>query len=140
MEAYEKIRILGTGSFGSAWMVYSKIERIYYVVKEISIQSMKVKDKNAAINEVKILGTLKHKNIIRYKDALVYEKNLCILMEYADDGMLNSISTLVLLMSLHYAKFDTTQAYRILVNFCKVYIIKEWRFKVVLTVNENEYQ
>jgi len=47
---------------------------------------MKIKDKDSAINEVKILSKLRHKNVVRYREAFIHDKNLCIAMEYADDG------------------------------------------------------
>lgn len=83
------MEILGSGSFGIAWLVKNN-KREKCVIKEVSMPVLKVKDKEAAINEVKILSTLRHKNIVRYKEAFIHEKNLCICMEYADDGDLAS--------------------------------------------------
>ena len=49
---------------------------------------LKEKDKENALNEVRILASLRHKNIIGYKDAIFDEENniLCIIMEYAESG------------------------------------------------------
>ncbi|XP_066920328.1 serine/threonine-protein kinase Nek5-like [Clytia hemisphaerica] len=86
MERYCKIKVLGHGAFGKAWLVSCNKTQQAFVVKEISIPALKERDKQSAINEVKILATLKHKNIILYKEAFVNEQCLCIIMEYADDG------------------------------------------------------
>lgn len=86
MEKYRQVRVLGEGSFGQAWLVTHQSTSESLVIKTISIPAMTARDKQAAINEVKILSTLRHKNIILYKDAFVDQKNLCLVMEYADDG------------------------------------------------------
>ena len=40
-----------------------------------------------ALNEVRILASIKHPHIVAYKDAFVdQDKYLCIVMEYADGG------------------------------------------------------
>lgn len=86
MEKYCKIKVLGNGAFGKAWLVSCNKTHQAFVIKEISIPALRERDKQQAINEVKILATLKHKNIVMYKEAFVHEKCLCITMEYADDG------------------------------------------------------
>jgi len=46
-----------------------------------------VKERQNALNEVRILASIQHPNVIAYKEAFLEdEKNLCIVMEYADDG------------------------------------------------------
>ena len=89
MEKYCKIKVLGNGAFGKAWLVSCIKTQQAFVIKEISIPALKERDKQQAINEVKILATLKHKNIVMYKEAFVHDKCLCITMEYADDGKLD---------------------------------------------------
>lgn len=46
------------------------------------------KEKENALNEVRILASIKHQNICAYKEAFVDEpsSSLCIIMEYLDDG------------------------------------------------------
>jgi NIMA (never in mitosis gene a)-related kinase len=40
-----------------------------------------------ALNEVRILASIEHPNIVSYKEAFIYnDKYLCIIMEYANDG------------------------------------------------------
>ena len=47
---------------------------------------MSEQDRHLALNEAKILSRLKHKNIVRYKEAFVSEGKLCIAMEFAEQG------------------------------------------------------
>ena len=53
------------------------------------------KEKENALNEVRFLASLRHKNIVGYEEAFIDEgsESLCILMEYADSGDLQSLIT-----------------------------------------------
>jgi NIMA (never in mitosis gene a)-related kinase len=46
------------------------------------------KEKENALNEVRILASITHPNVIAYKEAFFEEatQTLCIVMEYADGG------------------------------------------------------
>lgn len=50
------------------------------------------KEKDNALNEVRILASIEHDNIAAYKEAFLEESTstLCIVMEYADGGDLQS--------------------------------------------------
>jgi NIMA (never in mitosis gene a)-related kinase 1/4/5 len=57
------------------------------------MNGLSAKEREAAINEVRILASLEHPNIIQYKEAFIEKstKNLCIVMEYADGGDLHQV-------------------------------------------------
>jgi len=79
---------LGKGAFGSVCLVTRKEDKKVYAMKSINIGKLDKKEIEAALNEVRILASLSHPNIIGYKDAF-YDENsrtLNIVMEYADDG------------------------------------------------------
>ena len=79
---------LGKGAFGSVVLVTRKEDHKVYAMKSINIGKLDFKEKEAALNEVRILASLSHPNIIGYKEAF-YDENsrtLNIIMEYADDG------------------------------------------------------
>ena len=45
------------------------------------------KERENALNEVRILASIKNPNVVGYKEAFIDDdKYLCIIMEYADDG------------------------------------------------------
>ena len=50
--------------------------------------SLSEKEKNNALNEVRLLASVKHPNIVQYKESFIDEQSqtLCLVMEYADDG------------------------------------------------------
>ena len=79
---------LGKGAFSNVRLVTRKEDRKIYAMKSVHIGKLDNKEKEAALNEVRILASLSHPNIIGYKEAFYDEasKTLNIVMEYADDG------------------------------------------------------
>jgi len=86
MERYSKVKRIGSGTFGQAWLVESTVSKRTYALKELGVTAMSEQDRHLALNEAKILSQLKHKNIVRYKEAFVDQGKLCIAMEFAEKG------------------------------------------------------
>jgi NIMA (never in mitosis gene a)-related kinase len=61
-------------------------------MKKVKLSALNRKEKENALNEVRILASVGHKNVIAYKEAFWDEENgtLCIVMEMADSGDLES--------------------------------------------------
>lgn len=57
-------------------------------MKKVPMGKLSEKEKNSAINEVRILASINHPNIIGYKEAFFESTpgNLCIIMELCDGG------------------------------------------------------
>lgn len=79
---------IGTGSYSSVYKVKRKSDNTEYALKKVSMSLLKEKEKENALNEVRILASINHPNMIAYKDAFFDEKSnsLCIVMEYAKAG------------------------------------------------------
>ena len=61
------------------------------------MMNLSAKEKENALNEVRILASIHHVNIIGYKEAFIDEptSTLCVVMEYADGGdLMNKIINL----------------------------------------------
>jgi NIMA (never in mitosis gene a)-related kinase len=64
-------------------------------MKKVKLGKLSEREKQNALNEVRILASIQHPNIIGYKEAFFEEatQSLCIVMEYADGGdLLGKIS------------------------------------------------
>ena len=86
-EEYNKLKILGTGTFGKAYLVEGKKTGDLFVVKEIDINQMSEDEMKDTMKEAKIMEGLNHPNIVRFKEIYMTKKEgLCIVMEYADGG------------------------------------------------------
>ena len=81
-------KLLGKGVFGSVSLVTRKRDGNIYAMKRVNIGKLNKKEKESALNEIRILGSLSHPNIIGYKEAFFdeYTNTLNIVMEYADEG------------------------------------------------------
>jgi NIMA (never in mitosis gene a)-related kinase len=77
---------LGKGSYGSVFKVKRKQDGQFYAVKEVNIKKLQPKEREDAVNEIRIMASIKHKNIVRYCDAFVERDNLYIAMEFAEHG------------------------------------------------------
>ncbi len=84
-ESYHKIKLLGEGSFGRAYLVQCLNSGEEAVIKEIDITRMNEQEKKEVLKEAKIMESLKHPNIIRFHEIYKTKKgHLCIVMDYAD--------------------------------------------------------
>ena len=69
MEKYDKKRFLGRGGFGSAFLVERKSDKKLFVIKTMKFYQS-VSKKKFAENEVKILKSANHPNIVRFGNFL----------------------------------------------------------------------
>lgn len=86
--AYAKIKDIGQGSYGKAVLVQDKEARMY-VMKIIDMSRMDSKQRKDAVNEVKVLSSLKHPYIVSYRESFQENRQLAIVMDYADGGDLH---------------------------------------------------
>ena len=68
---FEIIEQLGTGAFSIVHKVRRRTDQEIYALKKVNMQGLKEKEKHNSINEVRILASLDHPNIIGYKEAFV---------------------------------------------------------------------
>ena len=79
---------LGEGAYSSVYKVKRTIDHQEYALKKVKMNNLNEKEKDNAINEIRILASIRHPNIILYKEAFFDQQSscLCIIMEYADNG------------------------------------------------------
>ena len=67
-QSYKKLKLLGAGSFGEAWLARPKNCDRYFVIKEMKLlPNLKQEERDRINNEVKIIRGCSHMNIIKYK-------------------------------------------------------------------------
>merc|ERR1719428_278103 len=89
---YTKVREIGSGSFGKAILV-KDAENRQFVLQAIDISRMDNKERRDAVNEVRVLSSLKHPYVVSYRESFLDGRTLCIVMDYAEGGDLyNRIS------------------------------------------------
>jgi len=89
------IKKLGEGSFSEVYKVQKKSDKTEYAMKKVKMGKLSSKEKENALNEVRILASINHPNVIGFKEGFFEEStgHLCIIMEHADAGdMLGKIN------------------------------------------------
>ncbi|CAI2359391.1 unnamed protein product [Moneuplotes crassus] len=88
LKDFEVLKTIGEGSYSKVYKVKRISDNEIYALKKVKINGLKEKEKRNAFNEVRILASINHPNIIAYKEAFFDEalNTLNIVMEFADDG------------------------------------------------------
>lgn len=89
-DRYARVRCIGRGSFGRAYLVDDRVTGERCAVKEVDVAGLVDSECEAALNEVAVLRALRHPYIVRYRDAFLAEGRLCLCMEYAPGGDLHA--------------------------------------------------
>lgn len=88
MNQFKIISNLGDGAYSKVYKVKRIVDSNLYALKMVEMRNLSDKEKDNAINEVRILASIDHQNIISYKEAFIDSKSdtLCIVMELVDNG------------------------------------------------------
>jgi NIMA (never in mitosis gene a)-related kinase len=82
---------IGEGAFCSVFKVLRVLDQKTYALKVVHVQRLKPKELENALNEIRILASIRSKNIIRFREAYFDKSNkdLCIVMDLAENGDLS---------------------------------------------------
>ena len=80
---------IGSGSYGSVYLVRNKITKEVYAMKKISVTNIKSKEKEYLISEILIQKANKCDYIIKLVDVFFENNNIYIVSEYAENGDLD---------------------------------------------------
>lgn len=93
LKDFEFSNKLGEGAFSIVYKVTRKSDKETYALKQVKLGSLSRKEKENALNEIRILASFDHPNIIGFKEAFLDDNlsTLCIVMEYAENGDLYNL-------------------------------------------------
>lgn len=79
---------IGDGAYSEVYKVKRMSDGQVYALKKVKMGKLSVKEKENALNEVRILASISHPNVVGYKEAFFEDSSqcLCIIMDYVDDG------------------------------------------------------
>lgn len=88
LQDYEIQSELGKGAYSIVYRVRRLSDSRIYALKKVKLSNLKEKEKRNALNEIRFLASIKHPNVISYKEAFFDDSKqfLCLVMEYADGG------------------------------------------------------
>ena len=93
MDSYERIKLLGKGSFGKVYLMRDRRSRDLVCVKSINVRGIPPKERDAVKLEVALMRKLDHPNIVRYHQSVLLRDRgvLNIVMEFCDGGDLEAM-------------------------------------------------
>jgi NIMA (never in mitosis gene a)-related kinase len=65
------MKTLGEGAYSSVYKVRRIHDSEIYALKKVQMQNLSEKEKENALNEVRILASIMHQNICSYKEAFM---------------------------------------------------------------------
>jgi NIMA (never in mitosis gene a)-related kinase len=118
MDRFKIVSKIGEGAYSTVYTVKRLEDDKIYALKKVKIQKLSPKEKNNALNEVRILASVNSPYIISYKESFIDEEDqtLCIVMEYADDG---DLFQKIKLYKSHKTFFMEEDIWRIFIQITK---------------------
>lgn len=85
---FEILGKLGEGAYSTVYKVRRLIDNKFYALKKVLIENLSEKERKNSLNEVRIMASIEHPNVISYKQSFISEADnaLCLVMEFADSG------------------------------------------------------
>ena len=75
MNDFMLINKIGSGAFSEVYKVVRKSDKTTYALKKVKMQKLTAKEKENALNEVRILTSIHHSNVAGYKEAFFEESS-----------------------------------------------------------------
>ena len=118
MNGFKIISKLGEGAYSTVLKVKRLADDNIYALKKVKLLKLSNREKTNALNEVRILASVKSNFVISYKEAFFDEKESClgIVMEFADNGDLYQKITENRKLKKY---FEETEIWRILIQLIK---------------------
>ncbi len=88
---FTRLKKLGAGSYGSVYKVRREKDGEIYALKEVNLRALSAREREDAVNEIRLLASMHHHNVVRYCEAFVEKDNLYIVLEFAKHGDLAGI-------------------------------------------------
>ena len=87
-EDYKCVRVLGQGSFGKAYLVERKSDKMQLVMKTNQVKHLSKSERQDIINEAKVMEHVRHPNLVRFYEFFEEKSSgkMCIVMDFADGG------------------------------------------------------
>ena len=72
------VHLTGDGAYSQVYKVRRAEDQSTYALKKVKMLNLSDKEKENALNEVRILASIMHQNVIAYKEAFIDEGSSCL--------------------------------------------------------------
>jgi len=79
---------IGKGSYGSVYKCHRKATKEPVAIKKIEISQKDRAQFRATLEEIRVLISFEHQNLVSYKTSFQHGDNICIVTEYVGGGTL----------------------------------------------------
>lgn len=88
LDSFTIIKKLGEGSYATVYKVQRISDGKVYAMKKVNLLKLNQNEKKAALNEVRIMASIQHRQLCNFYEAFMDESSqfLCIIMEFSDKG------------------------------------------------------
>lgn len=80
---FSDLLLLGKGSFGRVYRATRLSDGVEYAIKELDVAHMTPKEREESINEVRLLASISHPNVLKFCEAFIQSDQLYIVTELA---------------------------------------------------------
>ena len=87
IERYEKLDLIGEGTYGVVYKARDNETNKIYALKKIRLESEEEGIPSTAIREIALLKELQHPNIVKLENVLHTDKKLTLVFEYLDQDL-----------------------------------------------------
>merc|ERR1719476_674512 len=84
--SYRRLKLLGQGSFGKAFLARDLATNDLCVMKQIRVEALDAKARDTAYREAVAMRIERHPNVVRFRQVFVRSGWLCLVMDFADGG------------------------------------------------------
>ena len=108
LKNFEILNKIGEGAYSEVHKVKRKSDGVIYALKKVKFGSLTAKEKENSVNEIRILASISHPNVITFKEAFIDEtsNHLCLITEFADGGDLLQKISLVKKRRTHFPEIE----------------------------------
>ena len=93
IDKYEKIEVIGEGTYGIVYKARDTDTDQIYALKKIRLESEDEGIPSTAIREIALLKELQHPNIVRLVNVLHTDRKLTLVFEYLDQDLKKLLDT-----------------------------------------------
>jgi serine/threonine protein kinase len=86
MDNYEYLREIGKGRSGIACLVRDKRDTRLYVMKQVNLTGLTVREQRNLDCEIGSLSKLRHPSIVHYKESFILGDQMCVVMKHGEGG------------------------------------------------------
>mmetsp|Transcript_26061 Transcript_26061/g.65693 ORF Transcript_26061/g.65693 Transcript_26061/m.65693 type:complete len:892 (+) Transcript_26061:527-3202(+) len=88
LKDFRQMALLGEGAYSAVYKILRLSDNKIYALKKVKLPNLSEKEKQNSLNEVRLLASIQHENVIGYKESFYDDASrcLCIITEYADGG------------------------------------------------------